>query len=263
MSKYQPLKHFLWSYGQEHINMTFSEIEELLGVKLPQSAYKYNPWWANGGHSQAYAWLDAGYRTERINLIEQTVSFYKSDSKIKQQSQTQVSLSRTVSTVSTKSILIDQNTKRLNFYGYDFYYSQEIVAKHDTNGCVIKYYPQREYDNKKDLPLLYYGTGAFCRFSIIADDWPGVYLWIADSKIIYIGETVNLRRRFNMGYGCISPRNCYVGGQSTNCKMNKVILNLYEKGKTVSLYFYKTKDHKKVELELLKKIKTQYNVKDI
>ena len=65
-----------------------------------------------------------------------------------------------------------------------------------------------------------------------------------------------------MGYGRIAPRNCYVGGQSTNCKMNKVVLSLYEQGKTVDLYFYKTTDYKHVELELLGKIKTPYNVKD-
>ena len=50
-------------------------------------------------------------------------------------------------------------------------------------------------------------------------------------------------------------------GQSTNCKMNKVVLSVVEQGKTVSLYFYITTDHKRVELDLLEEIKTQYNVK--
>lgn len=43
--------------------------------------------------------------------------------------------------------------------------------------------------------------------------------------------------------------------------MNKVVLSMFEQGKTVSLYFYNTTDHKRVKLDLLGKIKTQYNVK--
>ena len=97
---------------------------------------------------------------------------------------------------------------------------------------------------------------------IDVEDVPGVYLWIVDDEIIYIGETKNLRKRFNTGYGNISPRNCYLGGQSTNCKMNKVVLEYFEAGKQIKLYFLKTNDYKKVELELLSKICTRYNVKD-
>lgn len=35
----------------------------------------------------------------------------------------------------------------------------------------------------------------------------------------YIGETDNLEKQFRQGYGNISPRNCFKGGQSTNYKM--------------------------------------------
>ena len=72
---------------------------------------------------------------------------------------------------------------------------------------------------------------------------------------------MGLQRRFNMGYSRIAPRNCYTGGQSTNCKMNKVVLDMFEQGKTISLYFYYTTDYKGVELDLLGKIKTRYNAK--
>ena len=121
---------------------------------------------------------------------------------------------------------------------------------------------KEDYENKNTVPLLENGKGAFCRFVIDAEDVPGVYLWIVDGEIIYIGETKNLRKRFNTGYGNISPRNCYLGGQSTNCKMNKVVLEYFEAGKQIKLYFLKTDDYKRVELELLSKISTRYNVKD-
>ena len=64
-----------------------------------------------------------------------------------------------------------------------------------------------------------------------------------------------------MGYGNISPRNCYTGGQSTNCKMNKAVMEYYEKGTPVDLYFYETDQYKQVELELLRRCHTRYNVK--
>lgn len=53
-----------------------------------------------------------------------------------------------------------------------------------------------------------------------------------------------------------------MGGQSTNCKMNKVVMEYYKCGKPISLYFHQTEDHKYVELDLLKKIETRYNAKD-
>ena len=77
-----------------------------------------------------------------------------------------------------------------------------------------------------------------------------------------LSTSAGLARRFNTGYGVIEPVNCYVGGQSSNCKMNKAVLEQARKGRYVKLYFLETEDYKKVELELLGKIKTKYNVKD-
>ena len=131
-----------------------------------------------------------------------------------------------------------------------------------TNGNVIEYAPQSQYNNTNGLPLNKNGSGSFCKFSIDAGEWPGVYLWVVDDELIYIGETENLSQRFNRGYGIIAPRNCFKGGQSTNCKMNKVVLELSKLGKTIKLYFLYTNNNKQVELELLNAINTQYNVKD-
>ena len=91
---------------------------------------------------------------------------------------------------------------------------------------------------------------------------PGVYLWVVNGEVIYIGETANLRTRFNTGYGIINPRNCFFGGQSTNCKMNKVAMRFFEEGTLINLYFLETFDYKRIELELLCSVKTKYNIKD-
>lgn len=262
MSIYDPLKKFLASSNQYTVRLTFSDIEKLLCRPLPQSAYTYNAWWANGGHSQANAWLDVGFIVSDLNLKTQIVSFSKSD-RVVQKSTLTVRETVKARGKNNKPIANTSSTAdTMNVCGYPFTYIQDLIPECDAAGNAIKYYPQAEYDNKAGLALLYHGKGAFCRFSIAADNWPGVYLWVVDGQIIYIGETAGLKQRFNAGYGNISPRNCYVGGQSTNCKMNKVVLGNFERGRVIRLYFYQTTDYKRVELELLNAIYTPYNVKD-
>lgn len=262
MSPYDPLTKYLLECDQDRVSMTFLELEQVLGFILPKSAYTYSAWWANGGHSNANAWFKAGYKVDQINIFDMTVTFRKSLVPNNQKPKIQRKARKTISTMITEPLQAKPSTDKIVVCGYEFYFLQHLSPKCDANGHIVKYYPQNNYDNIKHLPLSNYGNGAFCSFSINAGNWPGVYLWVVDGEIIYIGETASLQKRFNMGYGSISPRNCYVGGQSTNCKMNKAVLSLHEQGKVVSLYFYKTTDYKHVELDLLGKINAQYNVKD-
>ncbi|HEX3653888.1 MAG TPA: hypothetical protein VHU18_13800 [Rhizomicrobium sp.] len=70
MSKYQPLTEFLKASSAPQLPLTFAEVETILGVKLPASAYEHPAWWANDAgksHVQAKAWLSAGYETEQID----------------------------------------------------------------------------------------------------------------------------------------------------------------------------------------------------
>ena len=77
MRKYDPLYEYLKRNGQSSVHLTFAEIEKVLGDKLPVSAYKYSAWWSNGGHIQANAWLDAGYKVGNVNLDMQIVTFHQ------------------------------------------------------------------------------------------------------------------------------------------------------------------------------------------
>ena len=54
-----------------------------------------------------------------------------------------------------------------------------------------------------------------------------------------------------MNYGSISPKNCYVGGQSTNCKVNNYIYGAAKSGKKLELYIYVTQNYIQVEKQLL------------
>jgi hypothetical protein len=79
VGKYEPLEKFLRGRSSGRWRASFSEIEKLLGFKLPQSALKYPAWWSNDetGHSHATAWLDAGWRTEEVDLADHKLTFTK------------------------------------------------------------------------------------------------------------------------------------------------------------------------------------------
>lgn len=78
--KYEPLLRFLQSRSDSSsIRLSFGEIDEILGFRLPRSARDHQAWWSNTrqGHSHAAAWLDAGWRTGSLDLKSQSVSFAK------------------------------------------------------------------------------------------------------------------------------------------------------------------------------------------
>lgn len=108
-----------------------------------------------------------------------------------------------------------------------------------------------------------FGLGPFCRFLITPLDLAGIYILVAQNEILYIGETCNLNQRFNNrcygSYGFISPNACYKGGQSTNCKINMLVLQQFEIGHSVKLYFLMTAEHKHIERKLLHLYKTPFN----
>ncbi len=62
---------------RDQIQLTFDEIEAIIGAELPASARNHRAWWANDavGHTHSQLWLDAGWRTTYINLTEGKVTF--------------------------------------------------------------------------------------------------------------------------------------------------------------------------------------------
>lgn len=91
----------------------------------------------------------------------------------------------------------------------------------------------------------------------------GVYALTVDGGVQYIGEAEDLTRRYNMGYGHISPRNCYTGGRATNCRLNHLIYKEASKGRKVDLWFYRTEDRLAAEAELIRSLQPPWNRKGI
>lgn len=78
MSRYEPLNQFLAAQSASETQLTFKEVERILHRSLPKSARKHSAWWANTRtHSHAGAWMDAGWKTERVELGNERVAFVR------------------------------------------------------------------------------------------------------------------------------------------------------------------------------------------
>ncbi len=76
MSKYTPLADFLRSRGADEVPMTFAEIEQIIGAKLPPSS-RYRAWWSNNDFNSVMtkAWLDAGFQSEQVDMKARKLIF--------------------------------------------------------------------------------------------------------------------------------------------------------------------------------------------
>ncbi len=96
---------------------------------------------------------------------------------------------------------------------YHFEHVCDIAPVCGSDGVLRQFMPQNRYRNLRSLPLNKYGAGPFCKFKIPGRfSLCGVYAMTANSELRYIGECANLSKRFNMGYGNISAKNCFKGG---------------------------------------------------
>lgn len=78
MKKYAPLFEHLCRAPDGHLEMSFDEIDALVGG-LPASAVKHKVWWSNEqagtAHVQAHAWINAGRTVEWVDQQTGRVRF--------------------------------------------------------------------------------------------------------------------------------------------------------------------------------------------
>lgn len=150
-------------------------------------------------------------------------------------------------------------TLAVNEHRFD--YVSEIKPERSDNGIIEALTPQQDYREANSSFVHRYGWGPFCRFSI-PTQWTGksgVYVLYSCNEIMYVGETQDLGTRFNQGYGTISPRNCFDGGQETNCRINILIRNESIAGNSVSLFYRDTENREKLESDLVEYINPPWN----
>lgn len=80
MSKYDALRGFLERQHAERLPMTFTEIERVLGFKLPKSQV-IRAWWSNNPDNNVMtkAWLDAGYRSGEVDIERRKLVFHRDE----------------------------------------------------------------------------------------------------------------------------------------------------------------------------------------
>ena len=83
MAKYDPLETYLTRRAGAAIELSFADIERIIGSMLPNSAAR-SQWWANEAdpasrHVQSRAWQNAGYdafllpKCERVRFARRTL----------------------------------------------------------------------------------------------------------------------------------------------------------------------------------------------
>ena len=78
-SKYYPLQVYLQQAVDDELTLTFTQIERIIGDRLPHSARTQRTWWSNRGRGavQATAWMGAGYHVAELDLDAEAVTFRK------------------------------------------------------------------------------------------------------------------------------------------------------------------------------------------
>lgn len=150
----------------------------------------------------------------------------------------------------------------MEILGYSFCHIATIAPERDQADRIKEFFPQERYQNKRGLRLHKYGAGPFCRFQIPSGlHLAGVYVVTVEGRIVYVGECQDLSERFNArGYGTISPRNCFEGGQPTNCRVNTLILQAAKQGLRIELWFHQTTQRDSIEEEILRHLQPPWNI---
>lgn len=83
MPKYAPLAAHLAQQNASELTLSFDEIENIIGEKLPGTVDRFRPFWANSrvkdGHP-GRLWLDAGWRQVHLDQPNRLVTFRRVDS---------------------------------------------------------------------------------------------------------------------------------------------------------------------------------------
>jgi hypothetical protein len=143
--------------------------------------------------------------------------------------------------------------------GLEFVLVGDIEPARDANERIIELMPQAGYRHAANRRLHQYGSGLFCKFRMKTNHGEGVYAFIVGDDVKYVGECEDLASRMNNGYGNISPRNCFEGGQSTNCRVNGLVLQAAARGRRITLWFHATDNRKAVEADVLRAVQPPWN----
>lgn len=156
-------------------------------------------------------------------------------------------------------------SRERTFGNHQFGLAGEVEPERTPDGSTASFMPQDRLAAAATSRLHAYGAGPFCRFRIGRNvHQAGLYVLTVNEAPVYAGECVNLSKRWGPnGYGGISPRNCYDGGQPTNCRINNKILVEARNGASLALWFLlfegSTDARRRAETELIQALRPPWN----
>ena len=141
--KYQPLEDFMRKTPKHVKNVTlgFDQIEIILRDALPNSVRTYRPWWGNEinnkNRSQAKAWMDAGFKVDKVDRNDGWVKFVRKGA----MPTLYDCITRAVSNGRLKEPFSASDVKRV-CHGWDYKTYSNTLSKHEQNnpGGFRKYY---------------------------------------------------------------------------------------------------------------------------
>ena len=81
MSKHSPLGDFLKAWPDREVTLTFEEIEEIIGSRLPPSAYAKRGFWTNSTNEYVRpsgpGWVSVGWHVARAGAGNGAVTIEK------------------------------------------------------------------------------------------------------------------------------------------------------------------------------------------
>lgn len=75
--KFKYFIDYLENNKEKRIELTFSEIEDIMKEELCASARKYTAYWNPSGHSFPTQIINAGYNIKSVNLVNETIVLVK------------------------------------------------------------------------------------------------------------------------------------------------------------------------------------------
>ena len=219
MAKYHRLHEHLLTLKGDIWHARFDQIERILGFSLPQSARKYNEWWANQDRGQCRSWVDAGWITGDLNLTKEAVVFQRNGKK------------RAISHGGAA-------TKKEILHDWD---------KQEEIGCYVEF----TFDICGTISLDNEGRLKFPSVESV----PGIYrirIKMRGKESVYIGESDNLKRRFR---NYRNPGST----QQTSLRIGGLLTKALEAGAQISISYaskeaFMRKGNKKVSLDFSSKV---------
>lgn len=78
--KFQLLQDYLLDSNKYEVELSFEEIEKMLGFRLSESAYKYDQYWRSSPtHTITKAWENSGYAIINIDIKNKKLHLAKLD----------------------------------------------------------------------------------------------------------------------------------------------------------------------------------------